>query len=274
MTESSIGPFICELRKEKGLTQKELAAQLHITDKAVSKWERGLSCPDISLLASLADILGVTTGELLNGQRCGTVSSDIEQSIDAAFVYAEKSVKGKVLSFQNKWAIFFSLLLLLGMVVCSICDIAISKKFTWSLYPISSILFAWVVLIPFVRHGRDGIPASLAALSISVIPFLYVINALIDGPSILPIGIPVSLFSILYLWCVYLLFRKMKARGLLAGGVSCIVLIPLCLAINSVVSKFCSAPILDAWDHVSFAVILVIAAALIIMDRMRPANGS
>ena len=43
MSEGKIGPFIAQLRKERKLTQKELAAQLHITDKAVSKWERGVS---------------------------------------------------------------------------------------------------------------------------------------------------------------------------------------------------------------------------------------
>lgn len=45
-----IGALIARLRKEKGMTQQELAAQLGITDKAVSKWERSLSCPDISIL--------------------------------------------------------------------------------------------------------------------------------------------------------------------------------------------------------------------------------
>ncbi len=54
--EKNIGKFIAQLRKEKKMTQKELANQLHITDKAVSKWERGLSCPDILLLNPIADI--------------------------------------------------------------------------------------------------------------------------------------------------------------------------------------------------------------------------
>ncbi len=48
MENQKIGNFIKELRKEKNLTQKELADKLFITDRAVSKWERGLSCPDIS----------------------------------------------------------------------------------------------------------------------------------------------------------------------------------------------------------------------------------
>lgn len=63
------GIFLAQLRKQKDLTQKELAQRLFVSDKAVSKWERGLSMPDIALLSPLADLLGVTITELLSGQR-------------------------------------------------------------------------------------------------------------------------------------------------------------------------------------------------------------
>lgn len=63
------GKFIKQLRSENNMTQKQLAEKLFITDKAVSKWERGLSMPDVSLLSSIADIFGVTVSELLNGER-------------------------------------------------------------------------------------------------------------------------------------------------------------------------------------------------------------
>lgn len=56
--------MIAELRKEKGMTQLELAEKIGVTDKAVSKWERDLSCPDINSLPDLAEILGVTVDEL------------------------------------------------------------------------------------------------------------------------------------------------------------------------------------------------------------------
>jgi len=62
------GVFLAQLRKQKGFTQKELAQKLSISDKAVSKWERGLSMPDITLLSPLANLLGVTVTELLSGQ--------------------------------------------------------------------------------------------------------------------------------------------------------------------------------------------------------------
>lgn len=62
----TMGDLIAERRKEKGMTQKDLADRLNITDKAVSKWERNLACPDISTIPKLAETLGLSVDELLN----------------------------------------------------------------------------------------------------------------------------------------------------------------------------------------------------------------
>ena len=62
----TIGKRIAELRKKKGLTQNELAEKMHVTDKAVSKWERDLSYPDINAIAKLAEVLEVPVNDLLN----------------------------------------------------------------------------------------------------------------------------------------------------------------------------------------------------------------
>ena len=64
--KAKFGAFVAQLRKEKGLMQKELAEKLYVSDKAVSKWERGLSIPDVAILVPLAEILGVTVTELLS----------------------------------------------------------------------------------------------------------------------------------------------------------------------------------------------------------------
>lgn len=58
------GAFLALLRKEKGMTQKELAERLYVSDKAVSKWETGVSIPDVSLLLPLSEELDVTVAEL------------------------------------------------------------------------------------------------------------------------------------------------------------------------------------------------------------------
>ena len=68
INKDRFGSFVAERRKAKGLTQKGLAEQLFISDKAVSKWERGTSMPDISLLIPLAELLEVSVSELLEGR--------------------------------------------------------------------------------------------------------------------------------------------------------------------------------------------------------------
>ena len=68
MSDNKIGKFIASKRKEKGLTQQELGYKLYVTDKAVSKWERGISFPDVTLLKKLATILDVSVEDILEGQ--------------------------------------------------------------------------------------------------------------------------------------------------------------------------------------------------------------
>lgn len=65
MTKQTFGTTISSLRKEKGMTQLELARQMGVTDKAVSKWERNLSFPDVASLPKLAEVLGTSVDELL-----------------------------------------------------------------------------------------------------------------------------------------------------------------------------------------------------------------
>lgn len=69
MDNIRFGAFVAQLRKEQGLTQKELADRLNVTDKAVSKWETGKGFPDVKLLEPLAQALGVSLVELMQGKR-------------------------------------------------------------------------------------------------------------------------------------------------------------------------------------------------------------
>ena len=68
MTNKSMGDIICALRKEKGMTQKDLADMLNVTDKAVSKWERNIAFPDTATIPKIAEIFGVSVEELMNAK--------------------------------------------------------------------------------------------------------------------------------------------------------------------------------------------------------------
>lgn len=82
MEPKRIGKFIASIRKEKKLTQKELADKLYITDKAISKWERGLSIPDIEILEKLSKLFDVEIEEIIYGERTNKTKKMIEDAIE------------------------------------------------------------------------------------------------------------------------------------------------------------------------------------------------
>ena len=96
MDNNKIGKFITSRRKEKGLTQQELGDRLFVTDKAVSKWERGLSLPDITLLEKLAIQLDVDVSEILCGEQGKKEKINIQEEIDKAIAIIEEN------QLQNK----------------------------------------------------------------------------------------------------------------------------------------------------------------------------
>lgn len=91
------GCFIAQLRKELGLTQKELAEKLEVTDKAISRWETGKGLPDTSLLKPLAEIFGVSVGELLSGKRMddSQIKNQADHIILESLGYEERQEKWK-----------------------------------------------------------------------------------------------------------------------------------------------------------------------------------
>ena len=105
------GCFIAQLRKELGLTQKELAEKLEVTDKAISRWETGKGLPDTSLLKPLAEIFGVSVGELLSGKRMddSQIKSQADHIILESLSYEERQEKWKGILRYVFWGILVAL---------------------------------------------------------------------------------------------------------------------------------------------------------------------
>ena len=112
------GAFLARLRKERGMTQRELADRLHVSDKAVSKWERALSLPDVALLIPLADCLGVSVTELLLGERTQREElpvAEVEALVSASLrLTGEKQADGAARRRRWRWA--FVVCVLAGLV--------------------------------------------------------------------------------------------------------------------------------------------------------------
>lgn len=117
LDRKKFGAFVSELRKEKGYTQKELAQKLLISDKAVSKWETGVSFPDTALLVPLADLFGVTVTELLMCQRMEKASpmdaTQVETLVKTAIAYSDGKVT-RAYQSKNRWPVIYLCSLVIG----------------------------------------------------------------------------------------------------------------------------------------------------------------
>ena len=102
-----VGKFIASLRKEKNLTQEELASKLYITDRAVSKWERGLSLPDADKMLELCNILGINVNELLCGEKIDM--KDFEKETEKLLLELAKQdiLKNKKI-MANMWVLLIT----------------------------------------------------------------------------------------------------------------------------------------------------------------------
>ena len=134
MNNQTIGNLISELRKEKGMTQRELAEKLNITDRAVSKWERGICCPDISLLEDLSKILDIPIHNLISGKR--SKEKITEDTITNTIKYANDSIRKKIFRISNNILMGIIIISLTLLVVFNIkLLIQFNSKYKTDFYP-------------------------------------------------------------------------------------------------------------------------------------------
>ena len=107
MNQENIGKLIAKQRKKLNMTQSELGKKLGVTDKSVSKWERGVNVPDISIIVPLCNILNISTDELLLGACENTPTQNINSLSDLIKFYSKKSNLKLIKIF---WGLIFILL--------------------------------------------------------------------------------------------------------------------------------------------------------------------
>lgn len=102
MEKKSIGEFIAVLRKANGLTQKQLAEMLRVSDKTVSRWERSETAPDLTLIPVIAEIFGITSDELLRGER-RVSSTEVRESAQMFSPPGEKQIQYILANVRTKY---------------------------------------------------------------------------------------------------------------------------------------------------------------------------
>ena len=132
MEKKTIGKFISALRKANGMTQKELGEKLFVSDKTVSRWECDECTPELSLIPSIAEIFGITTDELLRGER-NNPDREAATSEDVASKQKAKSDKQFKLMLHSRKKKFTNLsfisisLIIVGLIAAMICNLGFSK---------------------------------------------------------------------------------------------------------------------------------------------------
>ena len=137
MNAKKFGQFICTLRQEKGLTQKELADKIGVTDKAVSRWETGKNYPDFELFESIARELGVTVNEMISCRCLGT--DEILPESDKNIVRIIKINRRQKRSFSIILAMLLVFILISGLYtygrLSGLDGRAVNRTYDISLYP-------------------------------------------------------------------------------------------------------------------------------------------
>ncbi len=146
MDQLKIGKFIAECRKEKSLTQMQLAERLGITDKAVSKWERGIAMPDSSIMLDVCGILGISVNELLSGEKIN-MEEQSKKTEELLIEFKRKEERLRKKLFINAWIFHTILFLFYGAIA------ALSILASYSEYKIASFIIFCVSGVVFMVGG-------------------------------------------------------------------------------------------------------------------------
>lgn len=166
--KTTFGKFISQKRKEAGQTQKELAERLYVTESAVSKWERGISYPDIGMVTPICGALGITEHELI------TASDDLYQ----------RKLEKQARSFRTivktySWTLY--VLYGLTLLTCFICNLAVEGKLSWFFIVLTSVLVAFsLTCVPILAEKHRGI-ITLSAFFVSTLILLLTCNLYTGG---------------------------------------------------------------------------------------------
>ena len=128
--KNNFGDFLKQKRQEKNFTQKDLAKKLFVSESAISKWEKNVAHPDITLLPTLSKLLGVSEHELI------TASIDKQSRVDTV-----QAKKWRALTYF--WNLFFYIVYTITLITCFICNLAIEKGLTWFWIVLSALIFAF-----------------------------------------------------------------------------------------------------------------------------------
>ena len=232
MEKKTLGTFIAVLRKAKGLTQKQLAEMLNVSDKAVSRWERDECAPDLSVIPVLAEIFDITADELLRGQRKQSQEPVTHYEVQKTDKQLRYLLKKKEMDYTILTCVSIGIALF-GLIAAMIGNLGFLRGYIG--FFVSCFFFITAVLcqIAFLVRGMRSLDAEELADEAAKTRKIMILQAELS------LGITACLFAaclplivLVHDTYVGLSAGSWALYGLLWGGIAAIICLVICLLIN------------------------------------------
>ena len=200
VNKSTFGQFLRQKRNEKGMTQKEFAEKLFLSESAISKWEKGKSYPDITMIPDICSVLDISEHELISGAN----DTEYHEMKRNARVY-RKIIETFFWGFTGAYA--------LALIICFICDLAVNHRFTFFPVVFGSLLTAFSFVPTFTRFTEKHKLAVFTGSTYLSLVLLFVICCAKYGQNWFGAAALGTLLGYIAVFAPFLLRRYMPARG-------------------------------------------------------------
>lgn len=221
----NFGKYIAEKRKEKGITQEELANKLYVIPTTISKWERGVSYPDITVITDLCKELNISEHEFF------TACDDEAITREKREIQKYRILKKWLFNITN-----FGYLI--GIITCFICNLVIDHKLTWFLIVLLGILISFsITSLPYyLKNNKYRFCKVSSIVTVLVYLLLFTINYVKNGDWLLE-SFLIASFVLIFLWVIILICTFTKIALYYKISISLLILSFLTVFTN----QFCAS---------------------------------
>lgn len=254
--KKNFGKYIAEKRKKANLTQEALATKLYVIPTTISKWERGISYPDITMITNLCKELNISEHEFF------TACDDEAISKEKKEIQKYRKLKRWLFNIVN-------IGYLLGIITCFICNLIIDRKLSWFLIVLVGTLISFsITSLPFyLKNNKYKWLKTTTIVTILVYLLLFVINY-VNHSNWLLSSYLIASFALVFLWIVVLLWTFIKTAVSYKMAISLLILAFVTTFSNSICAKALNIPNNDSnYPNIICSVIMVVSSLVIILKQ-------
>lgn len=255
--KKNFGKYITEKRKAVGLTQEELANRLYVIPTTVSKWERGITYPDITMITNLCKELHISEHEFFTA--CDDEAMDQEKREIKRYRTIKKIIRYTI-----------SIGYLIALITCFICNLAIDHKISWFLIVLTSIGISFSITnLPFyLRKDKYRVAKISLIVTILIYMLLFITNLVSNGNWLFQ-AFAIATFEFILLWLGIVICTFIKIDKYYKISIA-LILLSICIAFTN---PFCEKILnivsqSDNTYNIIVAILLVIIAIMISIKRV------